>query len=193
MAPNPYDYILNPQSAPKKSPFNANTPKSKILLSIIFIMVVITLIVVGFSVIKALTKKDYSAYQELLKKQATIIHVADAGLAKAKTVAVRNYVSTIKSVTTTEEDATMKFLSGAGKGLKDREVLALVDTSNDKKLTAAEQTNNYDETLTTTLNALIVEYQKSIKEQSPNATTKKEKTLMTLLLNNAQVIANAKK
>ena len=191
-APNPYDYILNPQSAPQKSPFSANSPKSKIILSVIFVLVVITVVVIAFAVFKSLTKKDYSGYEDLLKKQATIIHVTDTGLSKAKTAAVRNYLSTIRAVTKTEEDATITLLNSSGKPLKDRDVLALADTSNDKKLTAAEQTNNYDETLTTVLNGLIVEYQKAIKDQAAKATAKKEKALMATLQTNALVIANSK-
>lgn len=189
---NPYDYILNTPQKQKKSLFNGGSQKSKIILSIAFVVGVLVLVIIAINVFQSLSKKDYTSYTDLQKKQATILHVADLSYAKLRTTAARNYVTIIRSTTTTEKADTTSFLAKVGVKTNDKKLSVAVDTSKDKAITAAEQTNQYDDTVVKILGDLVADYQKDVVLTAKEAETKAEKTLTNKLLVNARVVANVK-
>jgi hypothetical protein len=191
-APNPYDYILNTPQKQKKFRLGGGNNRSKIILSVVFISVVLIVVWVAISIFNSLGKKDYTSYSDLLQQQATIIHIVDISSPKLRTAATKNYVAIIRSTTTTEKAETTAFLKKVGVDTNDKKISTSVDTSNDKTITAAEQTNQYDETVTNVLNDLIADYQKNIALTAKEATTISEKALTSILLTNARVVTNVK-
>jgi hypothetical protein len=190
---NQFDYILNSTPQGRKGGFiGGGNQKQKILLSVIFVLVVLVIIVVGFSVFKSLTKKDYSAYKTAIEQQTEIIRIADQGVAKARTQSVKNYASTIRSVTTSEKADTASFLKSSKIKVDEKALAAKKDANTDKQLTTAEQANQYDEKLVAILNGLVAEYQKGLKT-FPTATTKSEKALVAKLLYDAKILVNVQK
>lgn len=191
---NQYDYILNSPTPKKPSVMNmGGGQKSRKLVSIIFVLVVVTAALVGFAIFRSATKKDYSTYKALLNSQTEIVRIADLGVSKARRAAIKNYVASIKSVTTSEKNDTLAYLKTSNVNVDEKALALKKDADNDKALATAEQANQYDEKLTSILNTLIIAYQKDIKSLGGSITTKSERTLVTTLQNNAKVIANAPK
>jgi len=188
---NQYDYILNSQSTNKRPAAfgTGGGQKQRILVSIIFIVVVLIIVIVGFAVFQSATKKDYSGYKTALEQQTEIIRIADLGAAKARTASVKNYASSVKSITSSEKTDTAAFLKGASVKIDEKAIALKRDASNDKLLETAEQAKQYDEKLISILNGLVITYQKNTKTL-PTPTTKAEKALVTTLQNNAKVLAN---
>lgn len=194
--PGRFDYILNAE-APKKAKLfgsgNGGNQKQRTLISVIFVLAVVSVAIIGFGVFSSLTKKDYSAYKTLLEKQTEIIRIADLGSVKSRTVSVKNYVASIKSVTVSEKNDTAAFLKAAHVKIDEKALAAKSDANNDKALTTAEHANQYDEKLAEIINTLIIDYQKDIASLGNSVSTKTERALVTTLQTNAKVLANAPK
>jgi len=188
---NPYDFLNNQPSNQRRQLFTSNNPKQKMLVSILFVAGVIFLLVVVLVVFRSLTKKDYSVYNTMLKKQTEIIRLANTGSTKARDSSVKNYTATIYQVTTSEKTSTLAFVKKNGVKVNEKALDAAKDANNDKALTAAESANQYDQKLSELLNSLIISYQKDIQASAQKVSTKSEKTLVTTLQNNAKIIANA--
>ncbi len=191
-----YDYILNAPT-PKKANFFSGGKnggkKQTILYSIIFVLVIVTIFVVVLSVFISANKKDYTLYKKILDEQTEIIRITDLGYAKARSASIKNYATSIKSITTSEKTDTLAYLKGAGIKIDEKVLASKKDTNNDKTLTAAEQANQYDEKLTLVLNTLVISYQKDIKTLGTDVSTKTERALISTLQANAKVIANTPK
>lgn len=185
--PNQYDFLN--QSPQRKSTFlGGGGPKNKTLVSVIFVAVVLLVVGIAISVFNSLGKKDYTPYLTLAKTQTELIRITDLGQKNAKQAETRQYAATIFSNITTEKTATVTTLGKFIK-LEEKILIAAEDEDNDKALESAQQSNRYDEKLTEIINGLLVAYQKQIKQASPLATTKQEKSLFETLQKNFDVIA----
>ena len=189
---NQFDF-LNQQPVNQKKPLmTGGNQKQRMLVFGVFVLVVLLLVVVAVVVFRNLTKKDYSAYKDLVGQQTEIVRIASAGTAKARDTSVKNYAATIASVTQSEKNDTLTFAKKVGVSINEKELDSAKDASNDKALAAAESSNQYDQKLVDLLNSLIVTYQKDIQAVAGNVTTKSEKAVVVKLQANAKVIANTK-
>lgn len=189
--PNPYDF-LNAPSGPKRTLFGTGGPKNKVLISVVFVLVVLLLVVVGFSFITSLGKKDYSAYNTLLKTQYELVRITELGTNKARTAEVRQFAATVQYATITEREAVVTLLTKAEQEVLVKQLAQAKDAANDKALATAEQANRYDEEVLKIMNSLLTSYYKQIKEIAPSASTKSEKALVTQLQANAKVVSDAR-
>ncbi len=187
---NPYDYLLNPPTAPRKQrPLFSGGNK---VVKVVFVAVVLVVVLIAYSVFSNLTKTNYDAVVRLAERQQEIVRVSNLGLASAQDPATRVYVSTIASTTQSEQYATVAFLSK--KQIKvSPSVLALKqDSSIDTSLKSAQQNNTYDKVLTDTLNDLLLSYQKAQKEVTDVGKSKSETALFATLFLNAKVLDGIK-
>ena len=189
--PNPYDF-LNAPTGPKRTLFGSGGPKNKVLVSVVFVLVVLLLVVVGFSFITSLGKKDYSAYNTLLKTQYELVRITELGTNKARTAEVRQFAATVQYATITERDAVVTLLTNAEQEVLVKQLAQNKDAANDKALAAAEQANRYDEEVLKIMNTLLSGYYKQIKDIAPSASTKSEKALVTQLQTNAKVVSDSR-
>ena len=188
---NNYDFLSEQPGNTKKPFLGSGNPKRKMLLSVLFIMGVLLIAVVVLVIFRSLTKKDYSVYKSLVIQQNEIVRIAGLGVTKARDSSVKNYSSTIYSVTLSEKNSTTAFVTKAGVKINEKELGLSKDADNDKLLAAAGSSNQYDQKLFELLNTLVSNYQKDIKAAASNVTTKSEKTIVVTLQNNANIIANA--
>ena len=165
-------------------------PKDRKLISVVFVLVVIVLVVIAYSVFQNLTGKNYSSYLSLVAKQTELARIADIGANKARTGSVKNYAATIRAISQSEKAETIAFLKKKNQKITEKALLASKDTATDKSLALAEQTSNYDEKFISTINSLVLEYQKSVKSLPTTGLTKSEKKLVLDLQTDAKVIAN---
>lgn len=189
--PNTYDF-LNAPTGQKRGVFGGSGPKNKVLASVIFVVLVLILVVVGFSFINSLGKKDYSAYNSLLKTQYELVRITTIGAEKARTPEVRQFAATIQYSTTTEREAVVALLIKAKQEVLEKQLAQAKDANNDKALAAAEQANRYDEEMQKIITSLLASYYKQIKDIAPSASTKSEKTLVTQLQTNAKVVSETR-
>jgi hypothetical protein len=190
--PNPYDF-LNAPTGPKRTLFGTGGPKNKVLVSVVFVLVVLLLVVIGFSFISSLGKKDYSAYNTLLKTQYELVRITELGTDKARTAEVRQFAATVQYTTITERDAVVTLLTKANQEVLVKQLAQGKDTTNDKALAAAEQANRYDEEVLKIMNTLLSSYYKQIKDVALSASTKSEKALVAQLQTNAKVVSDSRK
>lgn len=158
----------------------------------LFVLGVLTIFIVGFTVFNNLTQKNYDSVIDLAARQTEIVRIADLGLANARDPAVLTYVSTIRNVTLSEKVSTQAFLVKKKNKATTKQLLLKKDTSTDQALTTAEQNNTYDQTLLNKLNDLLASYQKAEKNITDYKDSKSETTLVLNLLANARVIAGEK-
>ena len=190
-APNNYDYLFA-KPAPQKPFMGGRSSKNKTLLSVVFVVVMLLLVVIGFSVFGALTKKDYSTYKKLIDQQTEIIRIIDSGLTKARGTTAKNYTSTLRTTTQTEKNDTIAFLKTVGSKIDDKKLAGVKNAANDKVIADAQATSDFDERYVALVNKLIIEYQKTITSSVNAATTKAEKALVLVLQSNANIVANVK-
>ena len=188
---NPYDYLLNPAVAPKKSTaFGGGKPNK--LVMVLFVLGILVLVIVAYSVFSSLTKKSYTSVIDLAERQNEIVRISELGIAKAHDPATLIYVSTIRNVTYSERTATLAFLAKKNNALSPKQLVLKQDSSIDKALTTAEQDNTYDQTLLEKLNVLIASYQRAEKNVTDYSGSTSETALIKSLLANAKVINGLK-
>ena len=187
---NKYDYILNAPTNKKRLLIPGG--QNKTLAMVIFVVGFFFVLMILFVVFNSLTKKDYGAYIKLAQKQSEIIRVADIGVDKARSADSKYYVRTIREVTASEQADTLAYLKKSGNSVNAKQLVLLKDPATDKKLTTAEQTSTYDETLLSTINSLVIDYEKSAKSATASASGPTEKSLAATLNSNAKVLLNAK-
>ena len=182
---NPYDYIINPGTPPKNS-FANGSGKPKKIVMVAFVLGGLLLVVIGIAVFSSLTSKNYESIVGLAQRQQEIIRVSELGLKDANDPSARVYLSTVHSVTISEQNATVAFLSK--KGLKvDSKILVLKkDTSTDTSLQTAKQNNTFDQVVLTKLNGEISDYRQAQKAVTGIDNSKSEKALFATLNANSK-------
>ncbi len=188
--PNPYDF-LNSTPSPAKRTFLGGGPKDRKLMSVLFVLGVIVLVFIAFSVFQNLTGKNYSTYITLAAKQTELVRIADIGATKARTSIAKNYAATIRQTTQSERAQTLAFLKKKNQKVTEKELTIKKDTATDKSLTAAEQTSTYDEKLINTINTLLLDYQKTVRSLPTTGLTTSEKKLITNLQTDANILVKA--
>ena len=189
-APNPYDFLNATQAQPKRN-FLGGGPKDRKLMSVLFVLGVIVIVFIAFSVFQNLTGKNYATYVSLAAKQTEIARIADIGVTKARTNSAKNYAATIRQTSQSERAQTLAFLKKKNQKVTEKELAIQKNSATDKSLTTAEQTSTYDEKFISTINTLLIDYQKSVKSLPSTGLTASEKILVTNLKTDATVLANA--
>ncbi len=189
-APNPYSYILNSPTPPKRN--FLNSPKNTKVVAVLFVLVVLTVVIVGLTIFRSLSTKDYTDVLGLAQRQNEIVRVAELGLTNAHDPATLNYAATIRNVTASEQYSTTEFLKKKGVGDVTKKIGLKKDTATDKALTTAQQTNTYDTVFTEKINQLLLDYQKATRAVKGTNDSTSEKNLFTALNANARTIANVK-
>lgn len=191
-----YDFITNPGS-PKPSKFNFKIPGgSKKTQRIIFISGVIVFLIIGFMIFSTIAGSGNKAQKEQLKqvvyKQKELIRISEIGFKKARTNEAKNLAITTQLSLTSEQSE----LQGALKilGVKsDAKSVGGADKKKDEKLTAAEQSNSFDEVFLEMLKADLIDYAKATQEAYKNNTSKKTKAALESQFNNAATLAGLNK
>lgn len=172
---NPYDFIVNPNLGAKNNKFSLGKSKqSKILLITIgaLLLVVVATIIYGF--ISGAGSSQSQAYTDALQQQAEIIRLADIGVSKAKSPNTKNFALTTKLTMESDQLQLNKLAIKAGIKSTPKLLAEGKDIQINASLKSAEQTNQFDALLISTLEEKLQTYQQTIK--SLHESTSKQET-----------------
>lgn len=145
--PNQYDFIM--QSQPKRGPAILQNPRNRMLISIGFVLGIILLVLLAFSIIRGGgTTND--TYVSLVSYQTELQRLAAFG-ESSDNLAVRNQTTTINAVMTTDLAATTAYIQELGSSISPEQSIAARDTTRDTQIEASRQVGDYDEVLAATL------------------------------------------
>ena len=189
---DPYDFIVNPAKAPKKSFLSGGSKPKKILMAVGILTVIVMLLAVVASVTGGTNSKD--DYTKLLQQHAELIRVAALGEKSAKDTPAKNLAITTR-LTLESQQATINSLA-ISSGIKkiDNKVVALgKDTATDKKLTDAGQVNRFDEVFIAILNDQLAAYQTTLKKVYDSSKSNSSKDKLSTLYDYATLLVNEAK
>jgi hypothetical protein len=156
-----YGFIMNPQQAPKASPFSGLGKKQLIVLGV---AAVVVLGIVG-GVIYSAANSGPSNKEQLLavaQQQNEIIRISDIALKEAKGIPARNLATTAKLSLRSDQSSLIAALKAQNVKVGAPQLKAGQDKTNDAKLTEGTQNNRFDEAYMTLVQSALVKYQRSL-------------------------------
>lgn len=162
---NPYDFITNSPTKPKKSFLpGGNSLTSRLIIIGAGVMI---LFMIGLVVIALLNsgstalKNDYST---VVLQQAELIRVSDIGVQKARQADAKNLAITTKLSLSSQQPDLLALAKKAGASTDPKILAASVNSETDTALTTADQANQFDEVFVEIMSAGLKKYQQSIKK-----------------------------
>lgn len=157
-----FDFIMNPQTPPKKS-FLPSNPKIKML---VIGLGIITIVVILLAVILSIFSSGDSSTETLVKisqQQNEIIRISNDGKTKAGGEKAKKLATMTNMTVTTDQSNLLNYLSKQKRKVKPKELKLLTDAKADKELVAASSNGRYDEVFTQIIIEKLNEYQKSLQ------------------------------
>jgi predicted outer membrane protein len=189
---DPYAFITSP-GVPKKRGLlpGGNSVTQRIIIVAGGALLLIILASVIFSALGNAGKGDVETLRSAVQQQQELIRVADTGTQKAKGPTAKNYATTIKLTLSSDQAELQKIVK---KSLKiDAKTLnGGKDAETDELLTAAEQTNRFDEEFTTYMQREISEYMALLKKIYDGSDSQTAKTELAKQYDHAQVLLGKK-
>ncbi len=191
---NPYDFIVNPGSIPKKK-LGLPSGNSKGQRVLIIVGGVILLIVAASFILNLLGSGSKKARLELItvaQKQTELIRIADIGMKKARNSEAKNLAITTKLTIMSEQPVLVSTINKLGKKVDTKQLVLGKNTKTDQLLTQAEQSNNFDDVFIKEIQSELTDYAKATKTAYNNNQGKKTKDALALQFKNAATLANFK-
>jgi hypothetical protein len=181
---NQFDFILDPTQKKAGGPSILMDPKKKILVSVMFVLTVIILLIIGFSVFTSLSKKNNSALVDVYAYQTEIARVTGLGIAGAVDPAVKIQTSTINSFISSDLKNTTDFLAKSGKKTTKLEAASKLDSKLETNLKAATTRNSFDAEFKSVLEKTSASYKIALKKALDNAGSQSEKKMLQAAADN---------
>lgn len=186
-----FDFIMNPQTPPKKSLIPGG-PKVKMLLMglgiatilVIVLAIAMSMFSTGDDTIKALVK--------ISQQQNEIIRIAADGSKKAGNEKTKKLATITVSTVTTDQKNIINYLAKQKRKVKSKELTLLTNKKNDKELATATSNGRYDEVFTQILITLLSEYQTNLQNTHKTA-GEKGKVILEKSFDNVTLILNDNK
>jgi hypothetical protein len=190
---NPYQFIVDTDHTKKKPLVPTGNSKQ----SRIFIVLggVLLLLIIGIIVSVLISNASNAGKVDLVKvaqKQAELVRVSDLGMQRAQGTSAKNLATTVNLSLQSDQTALVASLKSAGVKVSAKELALGKNPKTDTTLTNAEQANKFDEVFTQTIQAQLLEYQKSLKVAYDKASSKKLKQTLSDQYNTAGLLATAK-
>lgn len=189
---NPYEFIMDPSKQKRPGgPAFLRSPKNRIVVGVMFIAVILTILLIGFSLISSIGKSSNNDLLSVAAYQTEIARISGLGLKSAKDSSTKAKLATFSAFITTDSQSTINYINSTGKKLKPEELTMQKDSKVDKELESATQLNKYDETVIEILEAKSAAYKASLQRAINAASTPKEKQLLSTAANNILTYENA--
>jgi len=176
---DPYSFIMDTEHKPKNSfSPNHNSLKSRLLVvGGVGIGLIIAIVVVS-SLISGGKEDNAQLLTGLAAQQTEIIRVANLGLKDSTDPTTLAYAQTTKLSVMAEQSALIKYLASKKVKVTPVQLNAKLDKDTDKALESADASNQYDETLTTTLKKGLQAYASNIKTSYDSASNENSKKIL---------------
>lgn len=189
---NPYQFIVDSGQAKKRPGLNPSSKQSRIF---IVLGGVVLLLIIGTIVAMLLSSTGNAGKQEVLKaaqKQTELIRVSEIGIKLAKGSSAKNLANSVNLSLQSDQATLLATLKSAKVKVSAKELALGKNQKTDTILTAAEQSNKFDEVFIQTIQAQLVEYQKTLKAAYNKAESKKVKAELEKQFETAGLLATAK-
>lgn len=156
---------------------------------------VLVLIIIGFVVSALISSAANAGKADLLKaaqKQTELIRISKIGTDRASGSGARNLAQTVNLSLQSDQAALLASMKRAGIKVSTKQLVLGKNVKTDAALTSAEQSNKFDEVFTTTIQAQLVDYQKSLKVAFDSNSDKKLQQTLSAQFESADVLATAK-
>jgi len=186
---NAYDFILNPQKAPKPKKFgfggnsNFGLTVGLIVGGAVIFMVIVAIIL---SLVSGGTPKLNLV--GIAQTQNELIRVADQGARSGVRQTTKNLAVTIQYSMTTQQQQTLAYLSRAGIGYDEKQLALKQDATTDQKLASAKSTSTFDTEFTSLMQTQLTTYANDLKTLYDSATGETEKLLLSTYYEQAQLL-----
>ncbi|HTH72616.1 MAG TPA: hypothetical protein VL737_04620 [Candidatus Pristimantibacillus sp.] len=176
-----FDFIMNPQKAPKKSmlaggPGGGNPFVKQIMFLIGGAVLLMIVIALGINFIFG-GKTDMGAILSIAQTEQEIVRVSLASK-DATDQSVKNAAVNTELTVGSHQQAWLKFLA-SHRTKTDAKLLALKrDNTTDAKFTAAQQTSTFNSTFANTMRSQLEAYAEQLKSAYDGASNKQERQML---------------
>lgn len=172
---NPYDFITNHGSSNKNGFTSSNSKKTRILITVGFISVLLIVGVLFWNFLSNSNGSLKNDYISLVQQQTEIIRVSEIGIKESRDSDTKNLALTTKLSLTSSQTKIINMAKKIGADTSKATIALGKDPKTDALLTAASQNNKFDEVFNAKLTEMLVKYQQTIKsifEQTSNKSSK---------------------
>jgi hypothetical protein len=187
---DPYDFILNPGTQPKKRLLpRGNSTKQRIILVVSGAVVLLMLILIVTSLLSSAGRATKQEWLKLSQQQTELIRVSDIGVDKAEGSSAKNLAITSKLTLESAQADIIGLAKKSGAEVSQKQLEAGQNAETDSKLLAAEQTNQFDSVFVQLLKDNLKEYQDQLKKLYDLSGTK-TKAIISPLYNSVGILIN---
>lgn len=189
---NPYDFIFNSPSPPQKG-FGAaggSGMKKRILIAGVGATVLVIFAIIATSFLGSAGKADNAALLSMVEQQHEIMRLADVGISKAKGPEAQNLAITTKLTLASSQKDIQSYATKRGVKIDQKLLSEKKNSKTDAALTAAEQSNRFDEAFIQVLESHLAKYQASLKKAHGEATDKKDKEKLAAAFKDTALLVN---
>jgi hypothetical protein len=186
---NNYDFILNPQQNSSRGPSFLQDPKQRMIVSVLFVLVVITLVIVVFSAITSIGRQDNSDLRSLAAQQSSLVALSAYGVETSSSLSTRTESITLQTLLTSDLSATQTYLAQNGITLNSDQ-LAGLDADVETALTNAQVENRFEQTYNQLLNDQLTNYRAALQAAINNTSGPNREQLLNTAATNIIVFDN---
>ena len=190
---NPYQFIVDSEQGKKRGLTTFGSSKQ----SRIFIVLggLFALLVIGVIIASLISSAANAGKADLLKvaqKQAELVRVSKIGVDRAKGASAKNLATTVNLSLQSDQSTLVASLKAAGVKVSAKELALGKNPNTDTALTAAEQANKFDDVFIQTIQAQLIDYQRSLKTAFDKSDSKKLQQTLSTQFETAGLLATAK-
>lgn len=161
---NQYDFITSPSQNMSTGPAFLQNPKQRNIVVVVFVLVVITLVIVGFSIITSIGKGGNDSIIDTAAYQTELLRISSLGYEGATDPSVKTQLSTLQAFIGSDLANTTSYLATNGAKLSEKQSLKYYDLTVEQALEEATISNKFDEEIITIINQLSDSYKESLQK-----------------------------
>lgn len=189
---NPYQFIVDSNHKKSSLPTIGNSKQSRLFIVLGGVLI---LLILGIIIASVLAGASKSGQEEILKatqKQTELIRISEIGLKLAKGSSAKNLATSINLSLKSDQATLLASLKSNGIKVSAKELGLAKNQKTDTLLTSAEQSNKFDDVFIQTIQAQLVDYQKTLKTAYEKTDSKKVRATLQTQYKTAGLLATAR-
>lgn len=178
---NPYEFILNPNQAPKKKKMGGLGGNKLVMLAVSIIGGALLIMIILTIVLNALAPKKISTEDlvGLAQTQTELLRVSQQASRSAVQQVTRNLATTVEYTMVTQQKQTLDVLAQNKVEVSPKELALKQNATTDQKFSTAKVTSTFDKTFTGIIQDELDNYATTLKNLSSISATKSERDRMS--------------
>lgn len=191
-----YEFIMNPGGPAPKKPLapmgGGNSTQQRIFIVAGGAIALLVIIVIVMSLITSAGNAGKEEILRVAQQQNEILRISKIGVERAKGTAAKNLAATTSYSMQSDQKALIKAATSGGVAIDTKLIGLGKNAKTDATLTAADQSNQFDEVFVETIQSQLKTYQATLKTAYDNASSDVLKKSLETQYNNAGLLATAK-